>query len=162
MSIGWKIWSNCGTPKSNSAWKVERPMRKPPISATRRTATTMVGDTPEGYAGSSVVSAFARRARMPSASRMAWPTRVIPAPPISIRWVGPHSVTSWPNRRCQKSSRGKAIREKAPQAAISTPPTGAYQPSVMRTAAGPGRSSTGSPMASTPAAKMPNSPTRMK
>ena len=67
----------------------------------------------------------------------------MPAPPISIRWVGPQSVTSWPKRRCQKSSRGKAIREKAPQAAISTPPTGAYQPSVIRTAAGPGRSSTG-------------------
>ena len=60
---------------------------------------------------------------------MAWPTRVIPAPPISMRWVGPHSVTSWPNRRCQKSSSGKAISENAPQAAISTPPTGAYQPS---------------------------------
>ena len=29
-------------------------------------------------------------------------------PPMSIRWVGPQSVTSWPKRRCQRSSSGKA------------------------------------------------------
>ena len=26
-----------------------------------------------------------------------------PAPPISMRCVGPHKVTSWPNNRCQTS-----------------------------------------------------------
>ena len=67
------------------------------------------------------------RARIPSTSSTAWPIRVMPAPPISIRWVGPQRVTSWPNRRCQTSSSGKPIRAKAPQAAIRTPPTGAYQ-----------------------------------
>ena len=49
------------------------------------------------------------------------------APPISIRWVGPQSVTSWPNRRCQMSSSGKPLSAKAPQAAIIRPPTGAHQ-----------------------------------
>ena len=36
ISIGWKRKSNCGTPKSNSAWNVERPIRKPPASEARR------------------------------------------------------------------------------------------------------------------------------
>ena len=35
ISIGWKRKSNCGTPKSNSAWKVESPIRKPPASDAR-------------------------------------------------------------------------------------------------------------------------------
>ena len=39
-----------------------------------------------------------------------------PAPPISIRWVGPHSVTSWPKMRCQTSSRGKPISAYKPAA----------------------------------------------
>ena len=62
------------------------------------------------------------------------PTRVIAAPPISIRWVGPQRVTSWPKRRCQTSSSGKPISEKAPQAQIRTPPSGAYQSRPMRIA----------------------------
>ena len=33
-----------------------------------------------------------------------------PAPVMSMRWVGPHSVTSWPNSRCQTSSSGKPRR----------------------------------------------------
>ena len=52
---------------------------------------------------------------------------VIAAPPISIRCVGPQSVTSWPKSRCQMSSSGKPSSENAPQAQISTPPSGAYQ-----------------------------------
>ena len=32
IRIGWKIIWNWGTPKSNSAWKVESPISKPPIS----------------------------------------------------------------------------------------------------------------------------------
>lgn len=48
-----------------------------------------------------------------------------------------------------------------PQPAISTPPTGAYQLRVMRTAAGPGFSN-GMVMASIPATKMPNRPMMMK
>jgi hypothetical protein len=74
---------------------------------------------------------------------------VIPAPPISIRCVGPQSVTSWPNRRCQTSSSGKPASANAPQAAISTPPTGARQPQPTAIAAGPG-ASRGIAMASTP------------
>ena len=50
-----------------------------------------------------------------------------PAPPIIIRWVGPHSVTSWPKMRCQMSSSGKPISAYSPQPAIRMPPTGAYQ-----------------------------------
>ena len=89
------------------------------------------------------------------------PTSVIAAPPMSIRWVGPHSVTSWPNRRCQTSSSGKPIRLKAPQAQIRTPPSGASQSLPMRIAVGPGFS-LGMTMAKKPAAKMPNRPARMK
>ena len=55
-----------------------------------------------------------RATRAPSTSSTERPTSVIAAPPISIRWVGPQSVTSWPNSRCQKSSSGKAgERERA-------------------------------------------------
>ena len=43
------------------------------------------------------------------------------APPISIRWVGPQSVTSWPNSRCHMSSSGKPMSANAPQAAIIRP-----------------------------------------
>ena len=53
------------------------------------------------------------------------------APPISIRWVGPQRVTSWPKSRCHMSSSGKPTSEKAPQAQISTPPSGACQSRVM-------------------------------
>jgi hypothetical protein len=43
----------------------------------------------------------------PSCSRTSRPTSDRPAPPMSMRWVGPHSVTSWPNSRCHTSSSGK-------------------------------------------------------
>ena len=89
------------------------------------------------------------------------PTRVIAAPPISIRWVGPQSVTSWPKRRCQTSSSGKPMSEKAPQAQTSTPPSGAYQSSVMRTAVALGRP-LGSTIEKKPAVKIPKRPARMK
>ena len=46
---------------------------------------------------------------------------------ISIRWVGDQRVTSWPKIRCQTSSSGKAMSEKAPQAAIMIAPTGASE-----------------------------------
>ena len=36
ISIGWKTNRNWGTPKSNSAWKVDRPSSRPPVSATAR------------------------------------------------------------------------------------------------------------------------------
>jgi hypothetical protein len=56
------------------------------------------------------------------------------------------------------SSSGKPSSAKNPAPAISTPPSGAYQSRVIRTAAGPGRSPTGNTMASTPEAKTPNNP----
>ena len=120
-------------------------------------------------AGRATAAGLAGRRRWPGAAcahaldqqhRLA--DSVIAAPPISIRWVGPQRVTSWPKRRCQMSSSGKPIRAKAPQAVISTPPTGAYQSPAIRTAAGPGRSSTGSADREQPAAKMPNRPARMR
>src|SRR4029450_8214939 len=49
------------------------------------------------------------------------------APPISIRCVGPQSVTSCPNSRCHRSSSGKPLSANAPHAAIIIPPTGAHQ-----------------------------------
>ena len=113
ISIGWKRKSNCGTPKSNSAWKVESPIRKPPASDARRSGTPR--SRPPG------------RERVPSASRIAWPISEIEAPPISIRWVGPQSVTSCPNSRCHMSSSGKPISAKPPAAAMSSAPSGTSQ-----------------------------------
>ena len=92
---------------------------------------------------------------------MPWPISEIEAPPISIRCVGPQSVTSWPNSRCQTSSSGKPISAKPPAAAISTPPSGAYQPSKSRIAVGPGFSF-GMHIERKPAAKMPNRPNRIR
>ena len=106
ISIGWKIIRNCGTPKSNSAWNVESPSSSAPGSETRR----MKRDPRQLAAAAGL--AFAPAASTNSTAR---PTRVIAAPPISIRCVGPHSVTSWPNRRCQTSSSGKPISENAPR-----------------------------------------------
>ncbi len=34
--IGSRTSANCGTPKSNSAWKVESPISRPPIANARR------------------------------------------------------------------------------------------------------------------------------
>ncbi|CAB4936957.1 unannotated protein [freshwater metagenome] len=85
-----------------------------------------------------------------------------PAPPISIRCVGPHSVTSWPKMRCQMSSNGKPMSAYSPLPAISRPPVGAYQVRVILTAARPGFSSSGRMIASAPAMKRKNKPTRMK
>ncbi len=152
ISSGWKTKRNCGTPKSNSAWKVERPSMNPPVSATARARSAQFA---------SPRFPPASRARSPSTSRTAIPTRVIDAPPMSIRWVGPQSVTSWPNRRCQTSSSGKPVSAKAPQAHTRMPPSGAYQSPPSLTAVLLGRS-LGRTIARKPALKIPNSPTRMK
>ena len=48
-----------------------------------------------------------RRAVIASPISTMPPSVASDAPPISIRWVGPQSVTSWPNSRCQMSSSGK-------------------------------------------------------
>ena len=88
------------------------------------------------------------------------PMSVIAAPPMSIRWVGPQSVTSWPKRRCQTSSSGNPISANIPQARITTPPSGAYQLPVTLIAVRDGRSS-GRTQATNPAMKMPKSPPRM-
>ena len=99
-----------------------QPEQKPPVSADRAQPSSPRRARCSGCPA----AAFARR---PSTSRTAMPTSVIAAPPISIRCVGPQSVTSWPKRRCHTSSSGKPISEKAPQAQTSTPPSGAYQSS---------------------------------
>ena len=152
ISNGWKIIWNCGTPKSNSAWNVESPSRNAPGSETRRIQRAH---------GSSPRRPASRDAAPASTSSTASPTSVIAAPPISIRCVGPHSVTSWPKSRCQTSSSGKPISENAPHSAISTPPSGAYQSLVIRTATGLGFSS-GRHIERKPDANTPNRPARMK
>ena len=111
--------------------------------------------------GSSPRRPASRFAPAASTNSTASPTSVIAAPPISIRCVGPQSVTSCPNRRCQTSSSGKPISENAPAAAISTPPRGAYQPSASFTAIRDGFSS-GRHIDRKPLEKTPNSPPRMK
>ena len=84
------------------------------------------------------------------------------APPISIRWVGPHRVTSWPNRRCQTSSSGKPIS--AERAAGADQHAAERRVPVLGRCGSPpapGRPC-GSTIAMKPAEKMPNSPARMK
>ena len=141
--IGSSKRLNCGTPKSNSAWKVDRPISRPPNANIRRPRASAVRQLRRPGAGS-----------RPSTIRMQLPIRVRPAPPISIRWVGPQRVTSWPKMRCQTSSSGKPISAKAADAIIAIPPSGAYQSPLIRTAARLGRPS-GSTIARKPAVKIP-------
>ena len=133
ISAGWRTARNCGTPKSNSAWNVERPISRPPISATWRSIAKRA-NKPRG----DVAAALAAARGSPPGAAPPGRSASCPAPPISIRCVGPHSVTSWPKSRCQTSSSGKPASANAPQAAISTPPTGARQPQPTETAAAPG------------------------
>ena len=150
-SIGPKIIRNCGTPKSNSTGKTIRPIKRPPDRATRR--SHMIHESsPRLRTGS---------ARPASTIRIAIPIRVMAAPPMSIRWVGPQSVTSWPKILCQTSSRGKPIRANIPQVVITTPPRGAYQSPTMRTALREGFSR-GRTQATKPAVKIPKRPPRMR
>ncbi len=93
--------------------------------------------------------------------RIELPIRVRPAPPISIRCVGPQSVTSWPKIRCQTSSSGNPIRAKADAASIAIPPSGAYQSPEIRTARSLGLPS-GRTIARKPALKIPKRPTRIR
>ena len=65
ISIGCNTKRNWGTPKSNSPWKVDRPMSRPPASETARTRIiqpTWRRDVP-----------LARLARRPSTSSTAMP-----------------------------------------------------------------------------------------
>ena len=78
----------------------------------RRRAGTAAGGA-RARARAPRVPRVSRATRAPSTSSTERPTRVIAAPPISIRCVGPQSVTSWPNSRCQKSSSGKPESENA-------------------------------------------------
>ena len=106
-------------------------------------------------------AALARRA----APRPAGPpgrSSVIAAPPISIRWVGPQSVTSWPKSRCQKSSSGKPTSENAPQASDQHAADGRVPVAGDAHGAGPGRSRGAGTIARKPAAKMPNRPARIR
>ncbi|SLI00094.1 Uncharacterised protein [Mycobacteroides abscessus subsp. abscessus] len=138
MSMGCSTRRNCSTPKSYSTWNTDRPMMRPPKANARMNHSSL----PSG--------------------RSSTPTSDSPAPPMSIRWVGPQRVTSWPKMRCQMSSRGKPISAYRPAPAMRMPPTGAYQVRVIRTAAAPGFSSRGRTMASMPAVNRKNSPARMK
>ena len=114
IRVGCRASANCGTPKSNSPWKVE--------SADQEGAgehdLAEPGPAGEGTArGLPLLVALGVSAQAPSTESE--------APPISIRWVGPQRVTSWPKIRCQMSSSGKASRELAPQIAIIRAPIGA-------------------------------------
>jgi hypothetical protein len=148
--IGWKSSRNCGTPKSNSAWKVDRPTSSPPARPAWRSFTN-----------GRRLTRGPRRA-VPSTKSTHAAIVASEAPPISMRWVGPQSVTSWPNSRCHRSSSGKPSSAYPPASAIRIAPTGAYQPSAIRTAEGVGFSPFGRPTAMQPAAKIPNSPKRIR
>ena len=150
ISIGSNTWRNWGTPKSNSIWNTDRPMMMPPKPRYLIDLRKM----PSLGLSSPI-------ARWPSYSRSSAEIVENPAPPIIIRWVGPHSVTSWPKMRCQTSSSGKPVKAYRPQPAIRKPLTGAYQSLVIRTANGPGFSY-GRTIAAQPATNSRNKPTRMK
>ena len=63
-------------------------------------------------------------AREPSTSSTQAPSVDSEAPPTMRMWVGPHSVTSWPNSRCQTSSSGKPTSAQSPHRKMRTPPSG--------------------------------------
>ena len=153
ISIGWKTSWNCGMPRSNSSWNVDMAMSRPPGSQTWRRCLTHQRSV------SSWPSRFI--ARTASTWITAIPTSVMHAPPMSIRCVGPHSVTSWPKSRCQPSSSGKPSSEKLPEANMRIPPSGAYQSRVILTNVGPSFF-VGRQIAKKPAMTMPNRPARMK
>ena len=136
---------NCGTPKSNSAWKVLSPTRNPPATAYSPTFTHEVRE---------------RVTWMPSIIKTQPPYVDRLAPPMSMRWVGPNSVTSWPKSLCQTSSSGKPSRAKVPQPSRRPAPTGARQERVRRSVPA-GRLSRDSAIEMAPAAKTPARPKRM-
>ena len=132
ISTGWSTSRNCGTPKSNSAWKVDRPTSSPPMSPMRRAAQDDRRDTRPGAHRRPVP-----REALGDAARHS-PTSDMTAPPMSMRCVGPQSVTSWPKSRCQTSSSGKPSSAKAPHAAIRSAAERHVQPCASRTTpAGP-------------------------
>ena len=154
MSIGWKTSWNCGMPRSNSSWNVDSAMSRPPGSQT----LAQVLDPPAPR-GRSWPSRFI--ARMTSTWMHGDADSVMQAPPMSMRCVGPHSVTSWPKSRCQRSSSGKPSSEKLPAANMMIPPSGAYQSRVIFTNVGPSFF-VGRQIAKKPAMTIPYSPARMK
>ena len=128
ISIGWKHEAELGHAEVELG--LERGQADQQAAGQRRRARTR-SDPVDLAVGAAADAVGAQRPR-PAARRCRSASST--APPISIRWVGPHSVTSWPNRRCQTSSSGKPISAKAPQAQISTPPSGACQSRAIRIA----------------------------
>ena len=155
ISAGWSTARNCGDagriePGTSTGRSGARPSARPG-AASRSARTRRAAGRPTR----------ADRARTPSCSSTAWPISVIPAPPNNIRWVGPQSVTSWPNTRCQTSSSGKPASANAPQrpSAGRRPARAARRRCRPRGGAGGSR---GIAIASTPARKTPNRPTRLR
>ena len=153
MSIGWKMSWNCGTPRSNSSWNVVIAMSRPPGSHVLRRCLT--------HHFSVWIWPVRFMTRTTSTWSTAIPSSAIEAPPMSMRCVGPQSVTSWPKSRCHWSSSGKASSEKLPDANMRMPPSGACQSRVIFTNVGPSFFS-GRHIAKNPASTMPYRPTRMK
>ena len=145
--IGSSTSWNWGTPKSNSPWKVESPISRPPIANTRRYRAT----------ASTVPEIRPSRATLdgawPSTLRIAVPIRVRPAPPIEHQVGRPPEghvlaedpmpdVVEW--KADQREARGREHRD---------PAEWAYQSPAMRIARGLGLPS-GSTIARNPAAKI--------
>ena len=146
---GANTMRNWAMPKSNSPWNTDRPISRAPNATETRIVLSHVG---RALPFCAMATSASRCSRM-------MPAVESPAPPISIRCVGPQSVTSWPKRRCQTSSSGKPMSAYRPQAAMKMPLTGAYQVRVILTAATPGFSpSRGKTTADMPAMKSAKSP----
>ena len=116
IRIGWKASWNCGTPKPNSSWSVDRPISVAPASWTSQ-ASSRSRPGPGRPA-----------AQRPSTSSSQAAIGASEAPPIISTCVGPQSVTSWPKMRCQTSSSGKPIIATPPHSSSSAPPSGIRQP----------------------------------
>ena len=152
ISTGWKTIWNWGTPKSNSAWKVESPISSPPISPARRSRTTSAG-------------LAAAAAPLPGPHALDQQDR--------LSDQGQRGASD--QHQVGRSPEGHVLPEEAVPEVIEreaeqreegagrdqTPPSGAYQPRLIRTAVGPGRSS-GRAIATNPEQKIPKRPARIR
>ena len=107
---------------SRTGWKHEPELRHAEVELglEGREADQEAAHQPGAHARGRPAAARSRRRspgvpRVPSASSTACPIRVIVAPPISIRWVGPQRVTSWPKSAVPDVVEREAEQGEAPR-----------------------------------------------
>ena len=156
--IGSRTSWNCGTPKSNSAWKVERPIR----SAAHRKGAPVARDAATTRSAAARGPRTARARRRPSTIRIALPTRVsagaadqhqVRRPPegdVLAEDPVPDVVERETDQRERRGGEHRdAAERRVPVAGDADRPRGWACPS-------------GRTIARKPAVKMPKSPTRIR